>query len=112
MMKVVGEEGTSTDDFVTYLKGEFVDAVYLQQNAFDEVDAANAIDRQRYVFERLLRMLRTHLVFAEKSQARGFFHKLTQTWKDWNGTEFQSKEFETIEEQITKMIAEVSDYAE
>ena len=40
MMTVVGEEGTSIDDFVIYLKAEFFDAVYLQQNAFDEVDAA------------------------------------------------------------------------
>ena len=31
MMKVVGEEGTSIDDFITYLKSEFIDAVYLQQ---------------------------------------------------------------------------------
>jgi V/A-type H+/Na+-transporting ATPase subunit A len=35
MMKVVGEEGTSMDDFLVYLKGEFLDAVYLQQNSFD-----------------------------------------------------------------------------
>ena len=29
MMKVVGEEGTSIDDFVIYLKSEYLDAVYL-----------------------------------------------------------------------------------
>ena len=39
MMKVVGEEGTSLDDYVLYLKGEFLDSVYLQQNSFDPVDA-------------------------------------------------------------------------
>jgi vacuolar-type H+-ATPase catalytic subunit A/Vma1 len=33
MMKVVGEEGTSIDDFVVYLKAEYLDAVYLQQDA-------------------------------------------------------------------------------
>ena len=40
MMKVVGEEGTSIDDFVLYLKAEYLDAVYLQQDAFDAVDGA------------------------------------------------------------------------
>ncbi|HPW47648.1 MAG TPA: V-type ATP synthase subunit A, partial [Rectinema sp.] len=35
MMKVVGEEGTSLEDYVIYLKSEFLDAVYLQQNSFD-----------------------------------------------------------------------------
>src|SRR5574343_480978 len=35
MMKVIGEEGTSLKDYIDYLKGEFFDYVYLQQNAFD-----------------------------------------------------------------------------
>ena len=38
MMKVIGEEGTAIEDFVTYLKSEFLDYVFLQQNTFDEVD--------------------------------------------------------------------------
>ena len=50
MMKVVGEEGTSIDDFVLYLKSEYVDAAYLQQDAYHEVDGANDADRQKYVF--------------------------------------------------------------
>ncbi|MFH1310521.1 MAG: V-type ATP synthase subunit A, partial [Candidatus Omnitrophota bacterium] len=40
MMKVVGEEGTSLEDFVIFLKSDFFDNVYLQQNGFDKVDAA------------------------------------------------------------------------
>ena len=43
MMKVVGEEGTSLEDFTTYLKAEFLDAVYLQQNAFSETDASTPV---------------------------------------------------------------------
>ncbi|MCQ2380654.1 MAG: V-type ATP synthase subunit A, partial [Victivallaceae bacterium] len=34
MMKVVGEEGTAMDDFVVYMKREFPDYVFLQQNTF------------------------------------------------------------------------------
>ncbi len=112
MMKVVGEEGTSTDDFVVYLKSEYVDATYLQQNAFDEVDAANSVERQEYVFGKLLKLLRTKMKFADKSEARTFFQQLTQTCRDWNGSEFKSDEFKNIEEQMTKKLAEVSDYTE
>ena len=50
MMKVVGEEGVSTQEFVDYLKGDFFDAVYLQQNAFDKTDEATAADRQKHVY--------------------------------------------------------------
>ena len=37
MMKVVGEEGTAMPDFIMYLKAEFLDEVYLQQDAFHDV---------------------------------------------------------------------------
>ncbi len=112
MMKVVGEEGTSTDDFVLYLKSEYIDATYLQQNAFNEIDAANSVERQEYVFGKLLKIMDTKMKFGDKNQARSFFQQLTQTCRDWNNSEFQSDEFKQIEAQMTKALAEVSDYAE
>ena len=112
MMKVVGEEGTSTDDFVLYLKSEYIDSTYLQQNAFNETDAANSVERQEYVFGKLLKIMDTKMKFADKDAARSFFQQLTQTCRDWNNSEFQSDEFKKIEEQMNKMLAEVSDYAE
>jgi V/A-type H+-transporting ATPase subunit A len=112
MMKVVGEEGTSIDDFVLYLKSEYIDATYLQQNAFDETDAANSVERQEYVFGKLLKLMHTKMTFKDKDGARSFFQQLTQTCRDWNGSTFESDEFKKIEEQMTKALAEVSDYAE
>lgn len=112
MMKVVGEEGTSINDFVLYLKSEYIDNTYLQQNAFIEADAATSVERQQYVFSKLLKIINTRMKFEEKGAARSFFQKLTQTCKDWNGTEFQSDEFNKTEEQMNSMLTEVSDYAE
>jgi V/A-type H+-transporting ATPase subunit A len=54
MMKVVGEEGTSLDDYIIYLKGDFLDAVYFQQNSFDPVDSSVSPERQAHVFAILL----------------------------------------------------------
>lgn len=111
MMKVVGEEGTSMGDFIVYLKGEYLDNVYLQQNAFDEVDAACGAERQKYVFDKMNGILKTKMEFEGKDQARSFFHKLTQASKDWNLMKQDSDEFKAQEERIDKMIAEVADYA-
>jgi V/A-type H+-transporting ATPase subunit A len=111
MMKVVGEEGTSIDDFVTYLKAEYLDAVYLQQDAYHEVDAATPADRQRYVFERIHRILKTRMKFEHKDAARRFFLRLTQVTKDWNRVAREAPEFAATEAQIEKMIVEVADYA-
>ena len=84
MMKVVGEEGTSLADFTDYLKAEFLDAVYLQQNAFSEVDAATPEDRQRAMFDVVEKALFTDYEFADKDVARKFFLELQQAFIDWN----------------------------
>lgn len=108
MMKVVGEEGTSMDDFVTYLKSEYLDAVYLQQDAYHEIDTACPAERQKYVFAKISQILKTAMTFKTKDEARGFFLKLTQKTKDWNRVAFQSQEFKDLESEIFKSIAEVS----
>ena len=87
MMKVVGEEGTSLDDYIVYQKGEFVDSVYLQQNSFDPVDAAVTVDRQKEVFDVLESILNANFQVEDKKDARNFFNELRQKFLDWNGAE-------------------------
>jgi len=111
MMKVVGEEGTSIDDFVLYLKSEYLDAVYLQQDAFHGVDGATAAERQTYTFEVLSNVLGARMVFKEKDDARTFFHELTQITKDWNRVDMNADEFKTLQEKLEQRVAEVSDNA-
>lgn len=108
MMKVVGEEGTSMDDFVVYLKSEYLDSVYLQQDAYHEIDAACSAERQKYVFDRVYTILQTSFGFSDKDTARGFFLKLTQATKDWNRVAFDSEEFKNLENQIFSSVKEVS----
>jgi len=66
MMKVVGEEGTSLADYTDYLKAEFLDFVYLQQNAYDPVDEATPRQRQEYVFSFISRILSSEFTFGTR----------------------------------------------
>lgn len=86
MMKVVGEEGTSLDDYVLYLKGEFLDSVYLQQNSFDPVDASVSPERQKRMFRLVLRILGAALRMADKEDARSWFYEVRQSFLDLNGS--------------------------
>jgi V/A-type H+-transporting ATPase subunit A len=104
MMKVVGEEGTSTDDFVVYLKGEFLDRVYLQQNGFDPVDASTSSQRQDYVFGKIYQILKKKFSFADKQQARQYFHELRQLFIDWNYMKQDSQEFQQQENKINNFL--------
>ena len=111
MMKVVGEEGTSIDDFVTYLKAEYLDSVYLQQDAYHEVDSATSSERQQYVFGRIHKVLKTRMQFPEKDAARQFFQRLTQLTRDWNRVAQDAPEFKELETRAEQMLAEVTSYA-
>ena len=107
MMKVVGEEGTSLDDFIIYLKGEYLDAAYLQQDAYHDVDGVSDAGRQRYMFRHMVTILETDMKFEDKDAARTFFQRLTQTTKDWNRTALDSDEFRSLEQHLDQMIEEV-----
>ncbi|MDD6283242.1 MAG: V-type ATP synthase subunit A [Oribacterium sp.] len=108
MMKVVGEEGTSLDDFIIYLKEEMLDAVYLQQNSFDPIDADCSVERQRYVIDKLVKILGSSFALTDKDEARSYFNQLRQRFTDWNYTEFKSDKFRAAEAMIDQLYDEKS----
>ncbi|MFO7936948.1 MAG: V-type ATP synthase subunit A [Kiritimatiellia bacterium] len=108
MMKVVGEEGTSINDFIIYLKSELLDAVYLQQDAFNEVDAATPADRQRKMFTLVESAMLTDYPYTEKAEARKFFQEITQEFIDWNQTAPEQSEYAERRNAIQKKIEEAA----
>ena len=100
MMKVVGEEGTTVDDYVEYQKSEFLDAVYMQQNSFDDIDAAVSVERQKYTFEKVLQVLGSDFELADKDEARNFFNQMRQKFLDWNYSPWESDKFKAAEKEI------------
>ncbi|MBQ2631404.1 MAG: V-type ATP synthase subunit A [Kiritimatiellae bacterium] len=108
MMKVVGEEGTSLEDFTTYLKAEFLDAVYLQQNAFSETDASTPVARQKTMFDVVEKALLGKYRFGDKAETRKFFMDLQQTFIDWNDKPADTPEFTQFKDELEKKIATAS----
>ena len=84
MMQVTGEEGVTMEDFVTHQKALFLDMVYLQQDAFDSVDATVPLERQKLTFHLVRRVIEAPLDFDDKAAARGFFTRLTRDFKNFH----------------------------
>lgn len=108
MMKVIGEEGTHIDDFIIYLKSEFLDYVYLQQNTFDKVDGATSEDRQKYVFGKVVKVLDASFDITGKDEARRYFLELRQLFIDWNYAAQDSADFKRLEQEIDAKVKEHS----
>ncbi len=103
-MEVVGEEGTSMDDILVHLKAELYDFCYLQQNAFDPIDAYCPLERQIPLFELINLIFDTQFEFPSRDKAREFFLTLQGKIKSMNSVEFKSEEFQHILAEIQEMI--------
>ena len=106
MMKVTGEEGITLENFVTWQKAQLADMAYLQQDAFDPVDAATSLDRQQSSFGLLERIIEAPLEFASRQEAQGFFTKLTGLFKNLNYSVMDSDAYRTYLQQIEAMLGE------
>jgi V/A-type H+/Na+-transporting ATPase subunit A len=105
-MEVVGEEGISLKDMITYLKSELYEFSYLQQNAFDKEDAYCPLDRQIPLFDLIDRIFDAAFVFETHDEARNFFLELQNDIKNMNFMPFRSdryqQAFRRVEEKIEK----------
>jgi V/A-type H+/Na+-transporting ATPase subunit A len=108
MMQVTGEEGVTLDDFVTYQKALFLDMVYLQQDAYDPVDASTPVERQQVAFGMVYDLVERAYVFADKAEARAFFTRLTGLFKNFNYAREDSPDYQRLQGEIDALAAGVS----
>jgi len=100
MMQVTGEEGITLEDFVVYQKALFVDMVFLQQDAFDKVDATATLERQADSFNRVFRLVNQHYKFADKDEARRYFTQLTGLYRNLNYSDQETPQYQEYLQQI------------
>jgi len=105
MMTVVGEEGTSIEDFTTALCADFFDNVFLQQNAFDNVDGATPAERQGFAFDKLQEIIDLDFGFETKEQARKTIVQITDLMRNWNYAAPGSDEYNALLGRIDRFIA-------
>jgi V/A-type H+-transporting ATPase subunit A len=105
MMQVTGEEGITMEDYVLWQKATLLDMVYLQQDAFDEVDISMPRDRQVESFRLLTGLIGKDYHFTGKDDARGFFTKLAGLYKNWNYSRSDSPESLRYRQEIEDLAA-------
>ncbi len=103
MMQVTGEEGVTLKDYIIYQKALFLDMVYLQQDAFDKVDATSPMKRQQQTFSALYRLINLNYAFNDKAQALDYFTRLTGLCKNFNYAPENSPEYQNLLQQIEEL---------
>lgn len=103
-MEVVGEEGISLSDMITYLKSDLYEFAYLQQNAFDKEDAYCPLQRQIPLFKLINQIFEAPFVFDSHNVARSFFLELQNELKNMNFMPFKSDRYNQAWERIEKKL--------
>jgi V/A-type H+-transporting ATPase subunit A len=106
MMTVIGEEGTSIDDFVVAQFADMVDNCFLQQNAFDDVDGATPAERQVFMLDKLLEAVDAGFEFESKDEARKTIFDLSGLFRNWNYAPTDSDEYKDLLSRIDAFIQE------
>ena len=108
MMQVTGEEGISIEDYILWQKATLLDMVFLQQDAFDAIDASMSLERQQKSFQMLKGLIETEYRFKDKDDTRDFFTRITGAYKNLNYSPEESPDYERYRQEIEKLAA---DYA-
>lgn len=107
-MEVVGSEGTSMKDIITFFKSQLFSFAYLQQNAFDPEDAYCSMEQQIRQFALINQIFDADFSFANADEAKSFFLQLQTEVKALNFIRFPSdryeENFQTLQEKIQAMM--------
>ena len=84
-------------------KSVLLDMVFLQQDAFDKVDATMPRERQVESFRFLKDLIDSEYDFADRDQARDFFTKVTSLYKNWNYAAPDTPDYQRYRDEITQL---------
>jgi V/A-type H+/Na+-transporting ATPase subunit A len=103
MMQVTGEEGITIEDFIDWQKATIIDMVFLQQDAFDEVDITVSSDRQQESFALMKKLITQDFKFKDKDECQEFFTKITGLYKNFNYSPVDAPAYKNYKQEIMEL---------
>ncbi|MFZ1525068.1 MAG: V-type ATP synthase subunit A, partial [Saprospiraceae bacterium] len=103
-INILGDDGVSVDFHTTFWQSEVIDAVLLQQDAFDNVDGRTPMKRQQYMTQSVLDLTETLFLFDSFDEVQPFFKKIIDKYKQMNYCEFENEAFGAFEKEIAALV--------
>ncbi len=104
-INILGDDGVPMSYHESFWKSELVDFAFLQQDAFDAIDALCPLERQEYILDLILEICDHKFEFDNFEQCRGFFKELINTLRQMNYSEFKSTQFNDYEQKLRKQLS-------
>lgn len=105
-INILGDDGVPMSYHETFWKSELIDFCFLQQDAFDDIDALCPIERQKFMLDLILDICDKNFDFPDFEACRNWFKNLINLLRQMNYSPWQSEAFNSYCEQISKMVEE------
>ncbi|MDD5746057.1 MAG: V-type ATP synthase subunit A [Candidatus Omnitrophica bacterium] len=105
-INILGDDSVPIEYHVRYWKSELIDFGFLQQDAFDPIDKATPLDRQRYMIDLIYRICRMDFDFDSFGDVAAYFKRIINQVKQMNYSEFQKEGFEKFEDELDSIVME------
>lgn len=105
-INILGDDGVPVTYHDRYWKSELIDFILLQQDAFDKIDSLCPINRQKYMFEKVLNICRQNFDFDNFEECSAFYKSLINTLRQMNYTEYKGEQFKNYEKQLEEKLSE------
>lgn len=103
-INILGDDSVPLDYHTNYWKGELIDFVILQQDAFDKIDASSPMKRQEYMLRSVLDICKQSIRFKDFEDVSDFFKEAINLFKQMNYQEFESEEFKRYEADLKNLL--------
>ena len=103
-INILGDDGVPVEYHERFWKSELLDAVILQQDAFDDIDANCPIERQKMMYNMVLDICRKDLNLKDFEECSSYFKNLIYLFRQMNYSEWKSAQFEDFRLQIETLV--------
>lgn len=107
-INILGDDGVPIEFHERFWRGELIDFVILQQDAFDKIDAMTPIERQQYMLKKVMGVNHAPLKFENFEDVQTKYKQIINLFKQMNYSEYQSSDFLKFEAQIDELVKEQS----
>ncbi len=105
-INILGDDGVPVGYHDRYWKSELIDFVILQQDAFDKIDSNTSIERQMYMFNKIIDICRMEFNFSNFEECVDFYKTLINLFRQMNYSEYESEMFKKYETEIDSQVKE------
>ncbi len=104
-INILGDDGVPMSYHEAFWRSEVLDYAFLQQDAFDQVDALCPMERQRYMLDLILDICDKSFEFEDFEQCRNFYTQIINTLRQMNYSAFKSEQFNDYQQQLNKLLS-------